>query len=170
MHNHLIFLIGMPAAGKTFWAQQVSEKYDLSFIDLDQYISRHESASVPALFAQYGEKGFREREHEYLKKIITTTAEPTIIACGGGTPCFLNNMELMKDAGLVIYLQTDITQLLENLKNSDEIRPLLRGKPDLFAHLQDMLHKRGPVYEQAHHILHTKDISIATFAKIIAHV
>lgn len=164
-----IFLVGMPAAGKTYWGNQIAKAYNLPFADLDVFIAEQEKANISALFAMYGENGFREREQKYLKKIITTVTG-TIIACGGGAPCFNDNMQLMKQAGIVVYLKADIAWLLKNLKKSGEIRPLLNNRGDLSVYLQDMLDKRSKFYEQAHHILQTKDISLTTFAKIINHV
>jgi shikimate kinase len=163
----LIFLIGMPAAGKTFWGDKIAKEYALEFIDLDVFVAQHEKASIPALFAQYGENGFREREHKHFKKLTSNITVHTVIACGGGTPCFHENIQLMKDAGVVIYLQADVPQLLENISNSEEIRPLLKGRGDVGAYLEELLQKRKQVYEQAHHILHTKNISLITFDEII---
>jgi len=157
----------MPAAGKTFWADQVAKKYNLEFIDLDVFVAQQEKASISALFAQYGENGFREREHKHFKKLISSVKNHTVIACGGGTPCFHENITLMKEAGVVIYLHADIPYLLNNISNSEEIRPLLRGRGDVGAYLEDLLQKRKRYYEQAHYILQTKNISLITFDEII---
>ncbi len=165
-----IFLVGMPAAGKTYWGSKIATEYKLPFIDLDVFIAEQEKASISALFAMYGENGFREREQKHLRKLIRTLPRTTIIACGGGTPCFGDSMELMKQSGRVIYLQADVPWLLNNLKNTNEVRPLLNNRGDMSAYLQDMLDKRKSFYQQAHYILQTKDISLTTFAKIIAHV
>ena len=164
----LIFLTGMPAAGKTYWGNKIAQQYQLQFTDLDVFIAEKEAASIQALFAMYGENGFREREHMYLKQIIHKTKEDTIIACGGGTPCFNDNMGLMKKAGIVIYLQADVAYLLQHLKESEEVRPLLNNRGDLSVYLAEMLKKRKGIYEQANYILPTKDISLTTFDEIIS--
>lgn len=166
----LIFLIGMPAVGKTHWGNKIATEYKIPFIDLDLYIAEQEKASISALFAMYGENGFREREQKYLGKLVSTTTVTTIFACGGGTPCFSDNMDVLKKSGTVIYLQSDIALLLNNLKNSDEKRPLLNNRGDLAVYLQDMLVKRKKFYEQAHYILSVKDVSVSNFAKIVEHV
>jgi len=165
----LIFLVGMPAAGKTYWGNKIALEYKMPFTDLDVFIAEQERASISALFAMYGENGFREREQKYLKKIIATFTA-TIVACGGGTPCYSDNIELMKQAGTVIYLQVDVPGLLNNLKKSDEVRPLLNNRGDMSVYLQDMLDKRKKFYEQAHHIFQAKGISLSTFGKILSHV
>ena len=164
----LIFLIGMPAAGKTFWGNKIAQQYQLQFTDLDVLISQQEAASISALFAKYGENGFREREHKYLKQIINNTKANAVIACGGGTPCFNDNMSLMKKAGIVIYLEADVQWLLKNLKDSKEARPLLNNRGDLSVYLAGLLKKRKGIYEQANYILPTQDISLTTFEKIIS--
>ena len=165
--SKIIFLIGMPATGKTYWGEKIAHRYKLHFIDLDRHVAEQERASIPALFAQYGEKGFREREHKCLEQIVTTNEGNTIVACGGGTPCFLDNMQLMKNAGTVIYIDTDIPALLKRITEDTEVRPLLNNRADLEGYLKDLLGKRKPFYEQAHHILHTKNISLTTFDQII---
>ena len=164
----IIFLIGMPAVGKSYWGEKIAQAYPLQFIDLDLFIAQQERASIPALFASYGEGGFREREEKYLKQLIQSIKEDTIIASGGGTPCFADNMSLMKASGTVIYLHADTPYLLNNIKNSHEIRPLLNGRGDTATYLDTLLQKRKKIYDQAHHILQTKDISLITFDQIIS--
>lgn len=165
--KNLIFLTGMPAAGKTYWGRKLAEKYGLQFVDLDDFITEQEQASVKALFAQYGEQGFRERERKSLEKVIKSASEITIVACGGGTPCFAGNMQLMKHAGTMIYLETSVDILLLNLATSSDERPMLNNRGDLGTYLNTLLKKRQDFYSQAHYILHTKDISLTTFEKII---
>jgi shikimate kinase len=163
----LVFLTGMPAAGKTFWGDKIARACGFQFIDLDVFVAGHEKASIPALFATYGEHGFREREHKYLKEIVKGIDKQTIVACGGGTPCFGDNMQLMKDAGTVIYLQADIPTLINNIETSEEVRPMLKGRSDVPAYLESLLKKRKSFYEQAHYILTTENFSLSTFAEII---
>ncbi|MCD6011521.1 MAG: shikimate kinase [Flavipsychrobacter sp.] len=162
-----IFLIGMPGVGKTYWGKKIAQAYGLPFIDLDSLIAECEQATIPELFAQYGEIGFRQKEHEYLKKLVEGT-ENGIVACGGGTPCFGDNLQLMKENGFVAYLEADTLYLLNNLKNDTQVRPLLQTGSDLVATLEEMLNARKSFYEQAHYILHAKDISISTFAEMIS--
>ncbi len=163
----LIFLVGMPAVGKTTGGHKMALRHHLPFIDLDTFIEQLEGKTIAELFAQYEERGFRELEHKYLAGIIKSTTENTIIACGGGTPCFHNNMQLMKDAGSVIYLQADVAYLLNNLIESNVARPLLNNLDDLAAYLTFTLQQRQHTYEQADIILPIKDISLITFDEII---
>lgn len=163
-----IFLVGMPGAGKTYWGSKIAEEFGLAFFDLDDFIAKQEQASIPALFARYGEAGFRERERKYLQKLISTEKRCTVVACGGGTPCFYDNIRLMMDAGIVIYLHADVAQLISRLQGSEESRPLLKGKADLSAYLTGLLDKRDGIYGQAHYILQSANISLTTFAEIIS--
>jgi shikimate kinase len=164
----LLFIVGMPGAGKSYWGAQIAEHYQLAFIDMDVFVATEERASIPALFASYGENGFREREHRHLLKIIKNTTVDTVIACGGGTPFFLDNMKEMKASGTVIYLDATVPEILNHLSESTEIRPLLRGKADLGKHLEELLAKRKKIYEQADHIIPTKLISLGIFKEIIS--
>lgn len=166
--GRLFFLVGMPGAGKTTLGRRLAEDYGLHFIDLDSYIEQEESEGIPALFVKYGEAGFRELEHSYLQKLIEENETLAIVACGGGTPCFYDNMDMMKQAGTVVYLYVDVRELALNLEKSAEERPLLKGKDDLVHYLSELLAQREACYERADHILHTGDISISTFAEIFS--
>jgi len=166
--NLLIFLIGMPAVGKTYWGNKIAREYTLPFIDLDAFIEQREQATITDLFARFGEDGFREKENKYLKQAINGNPGSAIIACGGGTPCFSDNISLLKAAGVVIYLRADIAILLENIKNRAENRPLFSKKPDIVAYLENLLKIRAPIFEQAHYVLDAKNLSLVAFDKIIS--
>lgn len=166
----MIFLIGMPGTGKTYWGKKIAEDYDQEFIDMDAYIAKKEKAEIATLFEIEGEDGFRRIENTYLERIIATASENTVIACGGGTPCFFKNMDMMLEAGEVVYLQSTIPQLLENLKNDSTPRPLLKKRSNLPEYLQQLLMERKEDYELAQHILQTSDISLITFEKILTNV
>lgn len=164
----LIFLTGMPGAGKTYWGAKIATACGWQFADLDTCIAQEEMASIPALFASYGESGFREREQKCLKNVISSSIEPTIVACGGGTPCYSDNMQLMLQTGTVVYLRAEVADLIANLNATDEVRPLLKNRENLAAYLAELLVLRTPVYKKAHYILQTEDISLTTFAEIIS--
>ena len=163
----MVFLIGMPAAGKTYWGERLAEEFGWEFVDLDEFIAEKEKASIQALFAMYGEAGFREREHKCLKQVIYKHTEPTVIACGGGTPCFFDNLALMNAAGNVVYIQVEVKTLVERLAASAVARPLLRGRGDMEAYLNELLMKRRSFYEQAHFTFSGEEISIDNFTKIM---
>ena len=157
----------MPAVGKTYWGTRIAEHYGLPFADLDNFIEEQEKMKIIALFARNGEAGFRKLESKHLQQLISSTDGNTIVACGGGTPCVNDNIALMKEAGIVIYLQADIATLVDHIKSSEDIRPLLKGQEDVATYLDELLQKRAAFYEQADYILQTKDISLTTFDQII---
>ncbi len=164
----LLFLIGMPGAGKTYFGKRAAEAFDLRFIDLDDYIMVEEQCTISALFALYGENGFREKERHSLQRIIETDTGNCIVSCGGGTPCFHSNMELMLGSGKVIYLRAGINYLLANLMKEPSVRPLLNSQEDIAGYLAQLLEGRKSFYEQADYILQAEDISLITFGEIIS--
>jgi len=161
----LYFLIGMPACGKSFYGKNISDYYQLNFIDLDKHIESIEQTTIATLFASYGENHFRELEHRHLLELTKNINQDTIIACGGGTPCFYNNLLIMKTLGVVIYLKTSIKVLLERLRNDTTIRPLLNNAPEHQLNL--LLEQRQAFYEQANYIWDTDDNIITQFKTII---
>ena len=156
----------MPAAGKSYWAQKLAAAYGFEYIDLDKVIESAAGKSISAIFSEDGEAGFREKERQALHHLIAHRSQDTIIASGGGTPCYFDNMSLMLQNGTVIYLQTDIDTLLSRLEAGQQERPLLISG-HIRERLQHLLHIRKPVFEKAHHILHSENISLATFEEII---
>ena len=166
----MIFLIGMPGTGKTYWGKKIADSFGHAFVDLDAYIEKKEKASIATLFEIEGEEGFRDMENRYLEALIRTAEQDTIVACGGGTPCFFNNMDMMLKAGEVVYLRSTIEQLISNLKQDKVQRPLLKKSTQLATTLANMLEQRKEDYERAQHILQTENISLTTFEKILTNV
>lgn len=164
----MIFLIGMPGAGKTYWGSKIADAYQLPFVDLDAYIEQREEASVSALFAKYGEDNFRGRERNALKSVIYNHPKNTIVACGGGTPLYFDNMQQMRLAGCVVYLDAELATLQQKLAGDEQTRPLLRQTKSLNQQLKKLLEDRKPFYEEADHIVEVESLSVTTFAEIIS--
>ncbi|MBX2905447.1 MAG: shikimate kinase [Taibaiella sp.] len=166
-----IFLVGMPYAGKTYWGRLVAEHYNIRFTDLDEVVASYSRKSIEGIFAEQGEDFFRKVEHECLVKMLAEPPETTeIVACGGGTPCYYDNMERMCQAGAVVYLEATPEYLLTNRERSTAKRPLFDDSMPLAEQVNALLQRRKPYYLQAHYILPAADISVATFAKILNHV
>lgn len=163
----IIFLVGMPGAGKSYWAEKISTAYNLSLVDLDKRIEGREGQTIKNIFRSKGEAYFRNLETTLLLELVADKQNDVIVACGGGTPCFADNLKNMQQAGNIVYLRANIESLLKRLENEVLHRPLLQ-KGDLRSYLQDLLNKRKPIYEQAHYILDTETISLSTFDKIIS--
>ena len=162
----LIFFIGMPGSGKTYTASHFANQFEYDFIDLDSVIEAQEQQSIAGLFDKYGENEFRAIENKCLIDIINTITQDSIIACGGGTPCFYNNLALMKNAGTVIYLKAELDWIMNNINNTPK-RPLLTNESNLMPKLQILIAQRSVFYEQAHCILNAENPILTNFEEII---
>jgi len=145
----VIYLIGFMASGKTKTGKVLAQKMDLDFYDLDKEIEQTFDKSISELFDDFGEEKFRILEQNHLHK--TTTLQNSVISCGGGTPCFFNNMEVMNFYGTTVFLDTDLEMLFDRLKNKKSKRPLIANKTDeeLKSYIENLLNKRLPFYQKA---------------------
>ena len=123
-----LFLIGFMGCGKSTSGALISQKTGKEFIDLDIYITQKHNKSIPEIFENEGEQAFRLIEHSALKEIINI--KNIIVATGGGTPCFFDNMELMSQNGITVYLKSSTKKLFERLISLKNTRPLLSGLSD----------------------------------------
>ena len=135
--------------GKSTLGRALSQTCGLQFIDLDHYIENRFHQTVSEIFAERGEAGFRRLERAMLEEV--SGFSDTIIACGGGTPCFFDNMELMNSLGLTVWLNTPVERLYERLKRNRSKRPILAGKADdeLMDFIVMALGQREPYYSKA---------------------
>lgn len=157
-----ILLIGFMAAGKTTLGKALARDLGLQFIDLDHYIENRYHSTVSQLFAERGEEGFREIERKMLHEV--TEFEDVIIATGGGTPCFYDNMEYMNSMGVTVFLQASVDVIFTRLTIARVQRPLVKGKSadELRQYITAMLEQRNPYYTRAHHTFcanHLEDTS-----------
>jgi shikimate kinase len=136
-------------AGKTTTGKRLAKELNLSFIDLDGFIEQRYHKTIVQLFDELGESGFREIEKKMLHEV--TEFENVVVAAGGGTPCFSDNMEFMNLLGTTVYLQLSLHQLFLRLKQARSARPLVRNKSDeeLLVYISNMLKIREPFYRQA---------------------
>jgi shikimate kinase len=120
-----IVLLGYMASGKSTIGRVLSDELFYPFIDLDNYIENKEKKSIGNIFKDKGEIYFRRIEHKYLKEILSTQ-ENFILSLGGGTPCYADNMSLIKTSGATsFYLQATIKTLSERLIKEKSNRPLM---------------------------------------------
>ncbi|MCC5944027.1 MAG: shikimate kinase [Bernardetiaceae bacterium] len=146
----LLYIIGMPAAGKSTLARQLSQKLQMPAYDLDVIITEQEGISISEIFAQKGENYFREIESQALR----TTAllpTPTIVALGGGTPCFYDNMKWIKQQGTSLFLDLPFNKIAYRLQKDVINRPILSDLADSEwrEKLMNIYNERLPFYEQA---------------------
>src|SRR6185436_1279449 len=156
-----IFFIGFMGSGKTHWGKQVSEKLHLPFFDLDEQIISHEGTSIKEIFSANGEEYFRLLEKDILH-IITESHENFVMACGGGTPCFYNNIDYMNKSGTTIWLNSPIDVLYQRLLKEKELRPLIKNltKDQLRGFIIKKFSDRKIFYEQADIILEEDPVKI----------
>lgn len=152
-----IIIVGYMGAGKTTVGKALAKELGLQFYDLDWYIESRQHKTVPQIFAENGEDGFRKIEHNMLHEVAEF--EDVVISCGGGTPCFFDNMDYMNAQGDVVYLKADADVLYRHLLMGKTERPLLKGKSqeELVAFIKEQLARREPFYAKARHTL---DVSL----------
>ena len=121
-----IIIIGYMGSGKTTVGHALSQELGLPFYDLDWYIETRMHRTVKQIFDEKGEEGFRKIEHNLLHEVAEF--EDVIISCGGGTPCFFDNIDYMNRQGKVVYLKASPEVLYEHLKMGKSVRPLLLNK------------------------------------------
>ena len=145
-----IFLIGFMGSGKTHWGNLLGENLKLPFFDLDEQIVTAESKTINEIFAEKGEEYFRLIEREMLHT-ITESQLGFIMSCGGGAPCYFNNIEYMNQAGTTVWLNTPMVVLFKRLLKEKEQRPLLKGLSDdqLKLFIKKKFSDRKIYYEQA---------------------
>ena len=135
--------------GKSTMGRAVSALTGVPFIDLDNYIEQRFHITVKEIFAQRGEGGFRDVERRMLQEVADF--EDVIVACGGGTPCFFDNMEYMNTHGTTVFLNTPIDRLHSRLMRGRHKRPLIADKDDeeLMTFIKEALAKRMEHYSKA---------------------
>jgi shikimate kinase len=165
-----IFLIGFMGCGKTHWGKELSHKLQLPFFDLDQVIAEQEDKTINEVFNEDGEEYFRLLEKDALH-LITESHESFVMACGGGTPCFYNNIDYMKGKGTTVWINCSIECLYSRLVKEKSTRPLIREMPDdtLHGYIVKKFGDRSIFYQQASVILNESEVSIETLVDRIFH-
>ena len=145
-----IYLIGFMGSGKTHWGRLLSEKLGIRFFDLDEAVTEHAGKSIPEIFAEDGEEIFRLMEKDVLH-IITESHENFVMACGGGSPCYFNNIEYMNQSGTTVWINVPLDTLFERLVKEKEKRPLIKELSDeqLKGFISKKFSDRKIYYEQA---------------------
>lgn len=161
-----IFLLGFMGSGKTYWGKIWANEMNLDFYDLDDLIEKKEARSVGSIFNGSGEKYFREIESETLK--ATSRIDNCIIACGGGTPCFNDNLDWMKANGATVYLQSSPGQLTHRLLSEKSKRPLIKNidDNDLFLFIEQKLHERETFYLRSSYVIPVEKATAATLVEL----
>lgn len=136
-------------SGKSSSGRKIASSLRWSFADTDKIVEEKEGAAVADIFVRQGEQFFRLAEREAL--ISVSLKSRTVVACGGGTPCSEENMDLMRSTGVTVYLKLPADTLAARLGKSKKVRPLIQGAEgtELSARVTELLEKRSEWYEKA---------------------
>ncbi len=173
----ILFLVGMPGVGKSYYGKLAANELGIKFYDLDDEIVKLQKMSIADIFSSKGESEFRKIELETLSAIISKCNADTIIATGGGTPCYNNAMPWMNKLGITVWLDTEIEDLFANLMPGTASRPLFgdaKGE-EMKRKIHEMYTLRNEFYSQSRvkvsvykglsPDLFTKRLQLSTFAK-----
>jgi len=168
----MIVLIGYMGSGKTAIGKLLAAKLSKPFIDLDDYIEKKEKMNIPDIFEKKGEIYFRKKEYIYLKELIDED-EDIIFSVGGGTPCYGENMKLIKEATEhVFYLKATVDTLINRLLNERNKRPVISSlkEEDLSEFIRKHLFERNFYYLQSNYKIETDVLSIDETVEKILHL
>ncbi len=164
-----IFLIGYMGSGKTVVGKSLSKSINYNFYDLDKFIELNEKKSISEIFRLKNEIYFREIESKYLNELISVK-EKKIISTGGGTPCYSNNIDLINNNSVSIYLKASVDTLVKRLNDAKINRPLishLKDKSELKDFISKHLFERNYFYEKAKIKIKTDDLKLSEIINLI---
>ena len=153
-----IFIIGFMGSGKTHWGRIWAANNGLDFFDLDELIEKNENRTIAVIFEEQGENYFREKESEMLRRF--REKDHFLLACGGGSPCFGDNMKWMNQHGNTVYLSASPQYITENIATEKDKRPLLKNvKPgEILFFIEQKLNERKPFYDQSKFIIPVNEL------------
>ena len=162
-----IFLVGFMGSGKSHWGKIWASVYNKYFYDLDEMIENKAEKKIADIFQTEGEAYFRKIESIELRS--TVSYDDCIIACGGGTACFENNMDWMNEHGITVYLSASPGELLKNILKDAHTRPLIKNMSmaEVFLFIEQMLDKRRPFYERATYQVEFKNVHEGSLTELI---
>src|SRR4051812_4255034 len=165
-----VFLIGFMGCGKTHWGKLLSEKLGVPFFDLDEKITDQEGRPINEIFKSDGEEYFRLLEKDVLH-LLTESHESFVMATGGGTPCFYNNIDYLKKQGTVAWINCSTDCLYTRLVKEKHKRPLISkiADKDLKSYIVKKYSSRKIFYQQATVILPGENISLELLLNKIFH-
>lgn len=157
----IVYLVGVPGAGKSVVGRELADRLGVPFIDLDGEIERKAGASVVKIFRSKGEAAFRALEAAAL--VEASSHDPSVVACGGGVVLEPANRITLRATGTCVFLDVPIAQLLERVRPAAD-RPLIQRDGDL----ERLLEEREPLYREfAAHVVDASGTPGAVAAAIV---
>lgn len=156
-----VVLVGLPGSGKSTFGRQLAKEMDFPFLDLDHLIEKRYQLKISEIFSLHGEGTFRDWESLVLRDTLKLDTA-FILASGGGTPCFNDNMDLINSQGISVYLDVPLASISRRLQSSSaEQRPLFQGldQGELTLKLKSLLVSREYFYRQSKIKLSGEDFS-----------
>ena len=154
-------------SGKSTLGKRLKTELGWNFLDLDDYFEERYQTTIKQYFADFGEDAFREAEKKMLSEVIHK--DKLIIATGGGTPCYFDNMDTMNNNGLTIYIKLSVETIVGRLSGAKQVRPLVIGKTgdELKSFISEKLLERESFYNQAKVIADGDILGVEGFVRII---
>ncbi len=154
-------------SGKSTLGRWLADAMDWSFLDLDLFIENKYHKTIPQIFEEKGESAFREMENICLEEV--SSFENVIIGAGGGTPCYYNNMDIMNQTGLAIYLKLTPEVIYNRLMTSKAKRPLIEGLhgEELINFIAAKLSEREDYYMKANMIADAENWEVDNYVDSI---
>ena len=159
--NLKVVLVGLPGSGKSTFGRQLALELKFPYLDLDHQIEEKYDLKIPEIFSVHGEGKFREWESETLSELLRRDSS-FILATGGGAPCFNDNMDLINDLSISVYLDVPLNLISGRLRLSKvQIRPMFHGldQGEITLKLKSLLAERDFFYNQAKIKLSGEDFS-----------
>lgn len=168
----IISLIGLPGCGKTYWGRKLATHLNFDFKDLDELITQETNLSIAKIFEAGGEILFRKIETNVLREFLSANKlEDIVLALGGGTPAFNNNMQVVNNYSCSIYINKSIENITQHLITENvSHRPLIRQLSEekkIIAFLKNVLIEREAYFMQADYMIYENELSMHNFDKII---
>ena len=162
-----IFLIGFMGSGKSTIGRKLANYLHYDFVDLDKLIENKAGMKIADYFEKNGEESFRELERDTLQQMVFN--DNSVIATGGGVPCYFDNMDWMYKEGKVVYLSMDPKALADRLKHSKVSRPLIKdlNQDQLIEFITQKLKSRDVFYQKAHCIVSGLDLTAEKLASYL---
>lgn len=164
-----IFLLGFMGCGKSTTGQLLAQQLGIQFADIDRLIEEKTGTKIPDIFHKQGEQTFRQIEKNALAEVALCPHD-TVIATGGGTPCSDENIRLINQNGISVYLKMSAENLTERLRQNTHNRPLINNIHDreiLRTFIKEKLNEREKWYRQAHYIIKAKNLVVSNLASFI---